>query len=119
MLKSYKLDNENRICLTVKPGAAGLEQFDFPDGFDFSRQSFYFIINGVLTEDTELVREVLAAELRARRDGLLSKCDWTQTVDAPLDEETQGKWAVYRQALRDIPQQEGFPFAVVFPEEMQ
>ena len=26
-----------------------------------------------------------------------------------------GEWAVYRQALRDIPQQEGFPFNVTFP----
>lgn len=26
-----------------------------------------------------------------------------------------GQWAVYRQALRDIPQQEGFPFDIVWP----
>ena len=28
-----------------------------------------------------------------------------------------GKWAVYRQKLRDIPQQPGFPFNVEFPEK--
>ena len=26
-----------------------------------------------------------------------------------------GEWAVYRQALRDLPQQEGFPFNITFP----
>lgn len=30
-----------------------------------------------------------------------------------------GSWATYRQALRDLPQQEGFPFNVTFPEKPQ
>lgn len=40
------------------------------------------------------------AELRAERDRLLVNCDWTQVPDAPVD---QAAWAVYRQALRDLP----------------
>jgi len=47
-----------------------------------------------------------AAEARAKRDDLLTDSDWTQVADAPVD---QAAWAVYRQALRDIPSQEGFP----------
>lgn len=27
-----------------------------------------------------------------------------------------GKWAVYRQALRDLPEQQGFPFNIEWPE---
>ncbi|MGN1318898.1 MAG: phage tail assembly chaperone, partial [Lachnospirales bacterium] len=34
-----------------------------------------------------------------------------------LGEVVNGEWAVYRQALRDIPEQEGFPFDVKFPSQ--
>jgi hypothetical protein len=53
------------------------------------------------------------AETRKRRDGLLSLCDWTQVADAPVDDL---QWAVYRQALRDLPQTQTDPFNIVWPE---
>ena len=52
------------------------------------------------------------AVVRMRRDALLQSSDWTQVAEAPVD---QAAWAVYRQALRDIPQQEGFPDDVTWP----
>ena len=52
--------------------------------------------------------------VRNRRDSLLSSSDWTQVADAPVD---QTAWAAYRQALRDIPQQAGFPYTVTWPSE--
>lgn len=51
-------------------------------------------------------------EARDLRDKLLAECDWTQVADAPVD---QAAWSDYRQALRDIPQQDGFPKNVVWP----
>jgi hypothetical protein len=54
----------------------------------------------------------LEGEVRAQRNALLSACDWTQLADAPVDDLA---WAVYRQALRDIPDQPGFPANVVWP----
>ena len=51
--------------------------------------------------------------IRGQRDQLLKDSDWTQVADAPVD---QAAWATYRQALRDIPQQEGFPANVTWPE---
>ncbi|MDO4356383.1 MAG: phage tail assembly chaperone [Clostridia bacterium] len=33
-----------------------------------------------------------------------------------LGEALVGSWAQYRQALRDLPNQEGFPFAIAWPE---
>ena len=51
-------------------------------------------------------------EARALRNDLLVKSDWTQVADAPVD---QAAWATYRQALRDITTQEGFPETVVWP----
>lgn len=52
--------------------------------------------------------------IRDRRDVLLSQCDWTQVADAPVD---QAAWATYRQSLRDVPQQAGFPYNVTWPTE--
>ena len=51
-------------------------------------------------------------EVRVERKRLLAASDWTQLTDAPVD---QAAWAVYRQALRDVPQQAGFPDNVVWP----
>ena len=55
-----------------------------------------------------------AFEVRAERTKLLTACDWTQVDDAPVDKVA---WATYRQALRDIPQQEGFPTVIVWPDK--
>lgn len=55
-----------------------------------------------------------AAEIRTERDAKLTESDWTQVVDAPVD---QAAWATYRQALRDIPEQAGFPNEVNWPIE--
>lgn len=52
-------------------------------------------------------------QVRVRRDEILSASDWTQVADAPVDQEA---WAVYRQTLRDIPQDFANPEDVVWPE---
>lgn len=51
--------------------------------------------------------------IRAYRNVLLSETDWTQAVDVP--QATKDKWAAYRQALRDVPQQAGFPDNIQWP----
>lgn len=63
--------------------------------------------------DAEIAADVAAkaAQVRAQRDRLLSDSDWTQVLDAPVD---RTAWATYRQALRDLPNAEGFP-DVEFP----
>ena len=55
-------------------------------------------------------------EARAQRDKLLEDTDWTQVLDAPIDATTREAYRAYRQALRDIPEQEGFPAAITWPE---
>jgi len=54
-----------------------------------------------------------AASVRSTRDTKLSECDWTQTNDSPLKAEST--WTTYRQALRDVPTQAGFPHNVTWP----
>jgi len=62
----------------------------------------------------ELIAERQAAQARSQRDALLSQSDWTQVPDAPVD---QSAWAEYRQALRDLPQQAGFPTEITWPQK--
>ena len=64
--------------------------------------------------ETAAKTEAKAAEVRAERNEKLSASDWTQVADAPVD---QAAWAAYRQALRDVPEQAGFPWSVVWPEK--
>lgn len=58
--------------------------------------------------------EEVAAEVRAERDRLLAATDWTQLPDVP--QATKDLWAPYRQALRDVTEQPGFPHDIEWPE---
>jgi len=58
-----------------------------------------------------------AEGIRATRDSKLAVCDWTQNSDSPLDEDAKEAWRSYRQALRDIPEQESFPDDITWPDE--
>ena len=78
--------------------------------------------------------DTLAAQIRAKRDALLAESDARMCIDrmglqAPegatfsawlsflkgIGDAISGKWAAYRKALRDLPQQPGFPYDVEFP----
>ena len=59
--------------------------------------------------------EQIARIVRDQRDTLLVASDWTQTLDAPLTEIARTAWATYRQALRDLPEQAGFPTNIQWP----
>lgn len=64
----------------------------------------------------ERVSDARGAAVR-KRDGLLASSDWTQLPDVPLA--TNETWATYRQALRDITQQPGYPFNIIWPQAPQ
>ena len=57
--------------------------------------------------------EELAVAARAERNALLAATDWTQAADVP--QATKDLWAPYRQALRDVPEQSGFPTDIQWP----
>lgn len=57
----------------------------------------------------------LAAEILTTRRRLLTASDWTQLPDVPLT--TKAAWAAYRQALRDITDQPGYPLNVAWPQQ--
>ena len=55
-----------------------------------------------------------AALIRSQRTQKLAESDWTQVADAPVD---KAAWAGYRQALRDVTTQTGFPWEVTWPAQ--
>ena len=73
--------------------------------------------------DIETIQEmntiIKARNLRADRASALSQCDWTQMPDAPLTSEQKQAWLEYRQALRDLPTQTGFPWDISWPTKPQ
>lgn len=58
----------------------------------------------------------LAARARRRRDALLRDSDWTQLPDTPLTDDQRQSWSAYRASLRDVPQQDGFPTTITWPD---
>lgn len=59
--------------------------------------------------------EDLSAMARAHRDALLSSCDWIVVRSNELGKPIPEYWFEYRQALRDVPQQAGFPSDIEWP----
>ena len=54
-----------------------------------------------------------SASVRTSRNDKLAQCDWTQLADSTADKTV---WATYRQMLRDVTVQDGFPWNVTWPE---
>lgn len=57
-------------------------------------------------------KEALSASVRIERNAKLAASDWTQISDSTAD---KAAWATYRQELRDISAQAGFPWTVEWP----
>jgi len=73
-----------------------------------------FVVNDMDADAKAATDAAQATSVRQQRDDKLSKCDWTQVADAPVDKTA---WATYRQALRDLPKETGFPWTMTWPSE--
>lgn len=63
-------------------------------------------------------KEKLAAAIRAERDRLLTESDYIMLSDYKgVDNATKTAWKQYRQALRDITGQDGFPYNIIYPKK--
>ena len=60
---------------------------------------------------------VLAASARQKRDRLIAATDYLITPDYPISDDRLAKVKTYRQALRDIPEQSGFPRTIIWPDK--
>ena len=98
--------------------ASGVEQID---GKWFTK----YVLGPIFTDGETTAAEQEAAykaqkdaeqakSVREQRGTKLADCDWTQVADAPVD---KAVWATYRQALRDISKQDGFPWSINWPTQ--
>lgn len=68
----------------------------------------HFIVNGNIQEravDVDVIREEALEKFRMTRNSKLGASDWTQLPDSPLTPAQAAEWRVYRQQLRDLPEQ--------------
>lgn len=61
--------------------------------------------------------EGLATKIRIQRNNLLKQTDYLMMSDYPIESDRLAKVKIYRQALRDIPEQAGFPRTITWPEK--
>jgi len=67
------------------------------------------------TDVLDRINEAKAKGIREQRDTLLDESDFAVLPDAPVADVEP--WKTYRQALRDVPQQPGFPNDIDWPEK--
>lgn len=73
---------------------------------------------GAIDYSDEPTLEERSAQMRAVRNQMLLLCDYTQLPDAPASINKEA-WSVYRQELRDITSQAGFPDNIIWPTPPQ
>jgi len=85
----------------------GVEQID---GVWYTKYSVSDMdADAIAAKDAEQAKSV-----REQRTAKLAETDWTQLTDAPIN---SALWGTYRQALRDVPTQAGFPWEVIWPTQ--
>jgi Phage tail assembly chaperone protein len=72
-------------------------------------------INTLTSEQQAAATTAQAATVRQQRNAKLTACDWTQATDCPLT--NKADWATYRQALRDLTKESGFPWEITWPTD--
>lgn len=82
---------------------------------DAQRWTQVWQVRDMTTEEVTQRFDNAASAIRQQRDSKLAETDWTQLADSTVD---KSAWATYRQALRDIPTQSGFPWEVNWPTQL-
>lgn len=66
-------------------------------------------------EEKQTYYDGFAQKVRSKRDALLQESDWVVSKAYEIGEAVPTNWATYRQALRDVTLQGGFPYSVIWP----
>ena len=91
-------------------------QFAYLDGVEQIDNKWYtkWSVTDMDQEAKDALDTTQAEAVRKQRNEKLSASDWTQVEDSPVD---KAAWATYRQSLRDITGQEGFPWTITWPTQ--
>jgi hypothetical protein len=96
-----------------KPTDGSVYEYTHPFTYDADEDAVYGTWQQ--TDVIDRINEAKAKGIREQRDVLLDESDFAMLPDAPVANVEE--WKTYRQALRDIPQQPGFPTEVTWPEK--
>ena len=91
----YYVENGKLVELPIKPS---------------QYHNFNYETKQWVEDTTKLISYILS-----KRKNLLLSTDWTQLPNGPLTAEKQSAWVTYRQQLRDITTQTGYPLTVTWP----
>lgn len=122
------VDSNNRIVLSnitedplYNPGEGRRLLLDVTPDYDFEKE--YLIRLDPVPEGSNSIVYVVEEypdshfieSARVRRQALLAQTDWTQISDVPMSLELKNKFIQYRQELRDITEQPGYPKNILWP----
>jgi hypothetical protein len=123
------LDAKGADVVFEGPQATGgtVYQFSMRQGVEQAQGKWYtkYVLGPIFTDGETTAAEqeaaykamkdaMHAANVRQQRNDKLKDSDWTQLADSPVD---KAAWAAYRQALRDITAQAGFPWTIDWPAQ--
>lgn len=124
----FKFSDDGRVAYRLHVADFdSVEDVVYPIPEGYTSDNEYALINGVVVKvglpptpnhDWDGEKYVLnvakvVAMLQAHRASLLLASDWTQLPDVPVA--TRQLWVTYRQALRDVTDQPGYPFEIEWP----
>lgn len=108
MLKYAKIENEETKLCSVGTGtniefykSIGMTEMEVEQAYNGS----WYVKGYAPIKSTE----ELSAQRRAERDNLLAQTDKYMISDFPITDEERAQYKIYRQYLRDLPEQEEFP----------
>ena len=119
MIRIYKYNGqEYQSAYSVRQAIWKTENKIFGEEPKDNRQEFWARFNVVYSEKEYIpTTEELAAQARRKRDILLEECDYYVMPDYPSTADGLLKVKEYRQLLRDITSQSGFPKEITWPEK--
>ena len=97
------------------PFYVSLENSDSSEVYKYIRGKYD--TGELIPDDPDIDLDQVATDVRFERNRRLNDTDYLMQPDYPISEETRTALKAYRQALRDITSQEGFPQEVVWPEK--
>lgn len=100
------------IIVASKEFAAENDLIEVVDGVQIG-----WNFDGQIFSEPKKDSDAAALVVREERNKRLAATDWRVIKHLELNENIPGVWEVYRQALRDVPDQPGFPWEVTWPNE--
>lgn len=108
----YSVTNASRPSYDARTQTVALSSAPTKVGSDWT---IGWVVSDKSAEEIQTYDDSAGKSVRQQRDKLLSECDWVVIMHTEKGTNIPLAWEVYRQALRDITDQSGFPHSVDWP----